>query len=185
MPDATESGGSGAREGKDKEPEVERVVAERPDFGAISKRFASGGERKAEGQGEEPVDRFAAARDAFAKIEAGVRVKGEGVVSAVARGFEKGEMGGSKAKEEGKGKDGGESKPAGEGKVVAEKPESVGNIASRFEGVTVAARKEDKEEAQVGGFESAAKVFGTDAAEEQQEAGGGRVADAAKVFGGK
>lgn len=178
-------GGGKPRQGVEKEPEVERVVAERPDFGAISKRFGSGGDKKTDADGEEPVDRFAAARDAFAKIEAGVRVKGEGVVSAVARGFEKGEMGGDKAKEEGKGKDGGQSKIVGEEKVVAEIAESVGNIASRFEGIAVAAQGEEKEEDEEGGFESAVKVFGGDAVTEDADAGGGRVADAAKVFGGK
>lgn len=173
-----------------KEQLVNPVVEERPDFSAITKRFALGeaGEIERKGEGEGKQNMFASARTAFAKIEEEGKARMEGRVSAVARGFEKGEMGRKEVERKHVVQEGG--KVGVEEKVVAEKANSVGNIAGRFEGVVHVRERngggEEKELSLADKFENAARVFGKVGVEGKKGGEGvdSRIADASKVFRG-
>lgn len=159
------------------------VVEEKPDFGKITKRFASGAANQKEAEkGEETPNTFAAAASAFRKREEEARPQVEGKVSASKRDFEGGKKATTRAKKEEQ-----VSVPAETDKVVEEKPQGVGSIASMFERGATGSEKKDSGEGLVNKFESSAKIF----TEEEKAALTGeegsvksRFADAAKLFGG-
>lgn len=162
----------------------QQIVEEKPDFGAITKRFAEGvkGGQKTEDD-EEEGGMFERAHSAFKKMEEGAKKPVEGKVSAFARGFDKGEMGKKKGVQN---VDEKSAKESENGNVVEEKPQSVGNIASRFEGVSLTEKEKEPAKGEtMNRMESAAKLFGEkEENEDEQEEGGSKFRDAAKIFGG-
>lgn len=157
------------------------VVEERPDFGEITKRFASGAAGdKEDDQGEEAPNMFAAAASAWGKREEEARTQSGRNVSAFKREFDgaKKAVGGAKKEEH---------VPASVGEVVEEKAAGVGNIASRFEMGVKGNEKEDGGEGLGTRFDSATKIFAAEDKVPEEGEGGSiksRFADAAKLFGG-
>lgn len=118
------------------------VIAEQPDFSAISRRFASGRMDLEDGTGgkdSEEGGMFSKAKDAFKKREEEARTPVEGVVSQFRRNIERG------------GTRGGQEETGGrvveKGEVVEE--EKKGDVG-----------EEEKEESLASRFQKAAKVFG-------------------------
>lgn len=172
-----------ARFDKQEQSKANPVVEEKPDFGEITKRFASGGaDQKEAAEGEEAPNMFAAAASAFRKREEEARPQTEGKVSAFKRDFKGGKKAATSAKKEKQ-----VSVPAEMDKVVEEKRQSFGSIASRFESGATGSENKDGGEGLVNRFEESAKIFtGEEKATEtgEEDSVKSRFADAAKLFGG-
>ncbi|CDF38856.1 unnamed protein product [Chondrus crispus] len=160
------------------------VTDERPSFGEITKRFASG---KAglgtTAQSDQSPNMFAAAANAWGKREAEGKPKAEGKVTAFKREIENAKKSANKEREAVK-----QQAQVPSDKVVEEKAGGVGSIASRFESGAQEKAKQDEREPLVDRFQSATKIFAGEEKSEKEgadaEAVNSKFADAAKLFGG-
>lgn len=162
------------------------IIAERPDFSAISRRFASG---RANDPDADAVPSgpgmFASAKDAFQKIEAESRPPTEGLVSQFARDIEQGKHAAKDSPAPTRAEE-----PMQETRVVAEEMAGVGNIKSRFEGAVGKAEEGTTEEDGAptieNRFQSATKLFEAEKPEPKESAPApdSKFAAASKVFAG-